>query len=109
CAAGAMSAVLKTHYRCTVTGVEYDATAAAQAAPHLDRIIVASLEDPDWLAPLKGEQFDTVLAADVLEHLHDPASCLRQLYRLLPEDGRLVVSVPNIAHGGVLASLLSGE
>src|SRR5690606_15741265 len=26
-----------------------------------------------------------------------------------PEDGRLVVSVPNIAHGGVLASLLSGE
>lgn len=109
CAAGAMSAVLTGHYGCRVTGVEYDAAAAAQAALHAQSVHVASLEDPDWLGVLAGRRFDTVLAADVLEHLRDPAACLRQLHDVLPEGGRLVVSVPNIAHGGVLASLLCGE
>jgi len=109
CAAGAMTAVLARHYGCRVTGVEMDAGAAEAAALHADAVHVASLEGPGWAAPLQGRQFDTILAADVLEHLHDPAACLHQLHPLLLEDGRLVVSVPNIAHGGVIASLLCGE
>lgn len=109
CAAGAMTVVLARHYGCQVTGVEMNAEAAAHAARYAETVHVASLEDPAWAEPLAGRQFDTVLAADVLEHLHDPAACLRQLHQFLPEDGRIVVSVPNIAHGGVIASLLCGE
>lgn len=109
CAAGAMTAVLAHHYRCKVTGVELDAEAARAAAPHAEAIHVASLEDPAWVAPLAGRQFDTILAADVLEHLHNPAACLQQLRPLLNSDGRLIVSVPNVAHGGVIAGLFCGE
>lgn len=109
CAAGAMTAVLARHYGCRVTGVEMDAEAAEAAALHAEAVHIASLEAPGWAAPLNGRQFDTVLAADVLEHLHDPAACLQQLHALLAADGSLVVSVPNIAHGGVIASLLCGE
>lgn len=109
CAAGAMTAVLARHYGCRVIGVEMDQGAALAAAPYAESVHIASLEDAQWHAPLVGQRFDTVLAADVLEHLHDPAACLQQLHSLLEDDGRLVVSVPNIAHGGVIASLLCGQ
>lgn len=109
CAAGAMSAVMKGFYQCRVTGVEYDAAAAESARPHCEEVIVASLESPGWSAPLQGRRFDTVVAADVLEHLRDPGACLDELKDLLTDDARLVVSVPNIAHSGVLAQLLQGQ
>src|SRR5690606_39995643 len=70
CAAGAMSAVLTRHNQCTVTGVEYDAKAAAEAALHCKTVITASLDGDQWMEPLQGRRFDTIIAADVLEHLH---------------------------------------
>lgn len=115
CAAGAMSAVLRHHYGCDVTGFEYDETAAQAARAHCNSVITGSLDTPDWPHQLpetarSGEApFGAVLAADVLEHLRNPGQCLRALHSLLPAGGTLVVSVPNIAHSGVLASLLNGE
>lgn len=109
CAAGAMTQVLARHYGCRVTGVELDPVAAEAARQYADTVHVLSLEDPAWQASLKGKTYDTVLAADVLEHLHDPAACLQQLHSLLKEDGRLIISVPNLAHGGVIAALLCGD
>lgn len=109
CAAGAMSAVLVSHYGCEVTGVEYDATAAEQARRFCQRVVLGNLDQPDWHEAFAGMQFDTILAADVLEHLRDPLTCLRQARKLLAQDGQLVVSVPNIAHSGVVAALLIND
>lgn len=107
CAAGAMSNVLTHHYGCQVTGVEFDTAAAAQARAHCVQVLEASLDDPDWVQGLGTARFDTVLAADVLEHIRDPLACLRAVRALLPEQGgQVVVSVPTLAHSGVLASLL---
>jgi len=39
--------------------------------------------------------FDVVTLWDVLEHLHDPAGSLREIYRILKPDGLLVIRVPN--------------
>lgn len=52
---------------------------------------------------------DVVLAADTLEHLGDPARMLRAIHLALPERGRLLLSVPNIANIYVRASLLVGR
>ncbi len=109
CAAGAMSAVLAGHYGCTVTGVEYEAPAAEQARRYCERVVQANLDDAAWADALEPQRFDTIVAADVLEHLRDPLACLRRARALLAENGRLVVSVPNIAHGGVLAALLAND
>lgn len=109
CAAGAMSAVLSRHYGCEVTGVEYDAAAGALAREHCAEVLQANLDLPDWSAPLAGRRFDTVLAADVLEHLRDPRQCLARILPLLEADGQLVISVPNISHAGVIASLLCDD
>src|SRR5690606_6236743 len=77
CAAGAMSAVMSRHYGCQVTGVEYDPAAAADARAHCRQVHVLSLDEPGWVSELSGAAFDTVVAADVLEHLRNPQACLR--------------------------------
>jgi glycosyltransferase involved in cell wall biosynthesis len=45
-----------------------------------------------------GTGFDVVLGADVLEHLYDPAKLLVEAKPLLAPGGRVMTSVPNIAH-----------
>jgi SAM-dependent methyltransferase len=50
--------------------------------------------------------FDLILLLDVLEHLPDSTTTLQQIRRLLNADGRIIVSVPNIAHLSVAVPLL---
>jgi 2-polyprenyl-3-methyl-5-hydroxy-6-metoxy-1,4-benzoquinol methylase len=109
CAGGAMSAVLSGHYGCRIIGVEMEEAAAEQARAFCQQVIVANLDAPGWETQLEGASFDTVVVADVLEHLRDPLDCLKRVRRLLKDDGQLIVSVPNIAHGGVLAALLAND
>lgn len=46
---------------------------------------------------LEPATFDLVTLWHSLEHVHDPASILREARRLLVESGRLIVAVPNFA------------
>jgi cyclopropane fatty-acyl-phospholipid synthase-like methyltransferase len=95
-----------------VTCVDADAAALEMAASRgVAETVVADLEAADWWAPLAGRTWDTVILADVLEHLRDPARILQALreQKLLAEDGSLVVSIPNATHQAVLAELLSGD
>jgi len=45
-----------------------------------------------------GTGFDIVLAADVLEHVRDPARLLREAKQTLRPGGTMFVCVPNVAH-----------
>lgn len=40
--------------------------------------------------------FDTVVCADVIEHIADPARALREIYRILPVDGNAIIIVPSL-------------
>ena len=53
--------------------------------------------------------FDTIVAADVLEHVRDPDGILVELCDLLAPGGLLVVSVPNIAHWYPRLRVVSGR
>jgi 2-polyprenyl-3-methyl-5-hydroxy-6-metoxy-1,4-benzoquinol methylase len=59
--------------------------------------------------PWSDQRFDVILAADVLEHLVDPAAVLRQLIKHLTARGRVVACVPNVAHLSVRLGLLMGR
>ena len=52
------------------------------------------------LLPYAAGSFDRALCLDVLEHLtfDDQAKALAELHRVLAPGGRLLVSVPNLAH-----------
>jgi len=94
--------------QCRVTAVEYDAQAAAALHGVAEEVIVGDLNDPATLARFTAE-FDVVLAGDVLEHLLDPQAVLNRISRLIVRSGRLVVSLPNIAHADVRMALLQGR
>lgn len=107
CAEGALGAALKTRNPAAeVTGIEFDQTMATRAADHLDRVLtVDAMTALDSLIA-EGQQFDLVVCGDVLEHLEDPWSALRQIRQLCPI-GQVVVSVPNIGHWTTWWSVLA--
>jgi SAM-dependent methyltransferase len=84
---------------------------AAARERGITRLIEADLESAAWSDAIDGESFDVIILADVLEHLREPEVLLRLIRErgLLAEGGRLVVSIPNIAHEAVAAELLSGR
>lgn len=44
--------------------------------------------------PFKDRSFDKVICSEVLEHLPDPNSCLKEINRILKPNGEIAVSVP---------------
>jgi SAM-dependent methyltransferase len=98
CATGYLAAELARR-GCRVTGVEADPVVAERARLHCETLVVGDVEDDDCCRALADiGRFDVVLCGDVLEHLRDPWSALRALAALAARDGRVVLSVPNVAH-----------
>ena len=44
--------------------------------------------------PFKDASFDKIICSEVLEHIPDDQQCIREIVRVLKEDGILAVSVP---------------
>ena len=109
CATGYMSEVLRSRKGCTVTGIEISPEAAEIAQEHCDRVIVGDAEELDYDELLGKERFDTILFADVLEHLKQPGDVLERIRPFLSRRGTVIASIPNIAHGSVRLALLAGE
>jgi SAM-dependent methyltransferase len=109
CATGYMSQVLRDRLDATVVGVELQAEAAEGASLHCERVVVGDVEELDLEAELGGERFDTILFADVLEHLRNPAAVLRRVRPFFAEGGAVVASIPNVAHASVRLALLAGS
>lgn len=106
CSAGYFGEALKAagHH---VVGVEPDENAARKAETILDEVYCGFVED--FFAANQGRTFDVITFGDVLEHLADPVAVLRMTRQFLAVDGRIVVSVPNVAHASVRAMLLGGD
>ncbi|HTU99458.1 MAG TPA: methyltransferase domain-containing protein [Luteitalea sp.] len=104
---GSVARVL-TSRGCLVTAIERDAGAVEVLRAHGVAAIQADLET------FTGEQlgdaiFDVVLLLDVLEHLADPRALLSRTTAWLAAGGRVLISVPNVAHAAVRLALLQGR
>ena len=107
---GVVGAWLAAHKGCTVVGVEYVPEAAQAAAARFAHMITGSIEDPAVQAQVRElAPYDAVIFADVLEHLVDPWGVLATLRPLLSPGGRVLLSVPNIAHWTARLNLLLGR
>jgi SAM-dependent methyltransferase len=105
-AADGFLAELLTRQGWQVTALERDPAQAAKARGRCHEVIVADL---DQAAPRLQGRFDAIVYGDVLEHLNDPLPVLVALDRALAGDGRVIVSVPNVAHLWVRFSLALGR
>lgn len=106
CSNGALGRNLKRRYPgVSVVGLEGDAQMARAASEWLDRVLVIDLDGESWKDELRGQRFDLIVCADVLEHTRRPDQILAFLAGLLAERGLLIVSLPNIRHWSALAQI----
>jgi LmbE family N-acetylglucosaminyl deacetylase/2-polyprenyl-3-methyl-5-hydroxy-6-metoxy-1,4-benzoquinol methylase/glycosyltransferase involved in cell wall biosynthesis len=110
CGPGSITKMMKQVGGCRVTGIEVDPAAIALAREHCEAIYSQDLNAEDWPEVLgRHEPFDTVVAADVLEHLYDPWRTLRQMAGLIAPQGSIVVSLPHAGHAALVASLVNND
>jgi len=108
CAAGQFGALVKQKYPGSrVIGVELNRAAAAAAREKLDHVFEQKVEDIDFAeAGVDPGSIDTVILADVLEHLYDPWRVMLDLKRHLSADAQVIASIPNTRHLGLSLGLL---
>lgn len=106
CGTGSMTMLVTDGLGCEVLGVEPD-PARADAARERGLEVVTGLLDEELLRD-RGP-FDVIILADVIEHLPSPGEMLLMLKEGLAPDGRILASVPNVAHWSVRMNLLLGK
>lgn len=109
---GYMTEYLKTELNCEIYCLEIDELAAAKAEKFCDKMIIADLNNTDWIEQVEDQfhSFDYLIFADVLEHLVKPEELLGELTdNLLRDDGKVMISVPHIGHTAVILQLMEGK
>ena len=102
-AGGELGGAVRGQFDRTI-GFEYDVDRVAQLRQHFDAAVIADLETVRRLpAGIRA-----IVLADIIEHLRDSSNLLRCVRQSLAADGRLFISVPNIANITVRLGLLFG-
>jgi 2-polyprenyl-3-methyl-5-hydroxy-6-metoxy-1,4-benzoquinol methylase len=110
CGPGSITKMLAQQGQCRVTGLELDPDAIKKVAPYCEAIMQADLNSAEWPRLLDGtEPFDVVVAADVLEHLYDPWTTLKQMVPFIGPNGYLVISLPHVGYAAVVSCLIDGD
>jgi methionine biosynthesis protein MetW len=106
CGTGAMALYVSRGRNVEIVGIEPDRDRAVLARERGFEVI-DGLATREALAD-KGD-FDVVMLADVLEHVPSPDQLLRIATEKLKPDGRVIASIPNVAHWTVRRDLLRGK
>jgi len=107
---GKFTRYLQQEKQCTVYAVEINAQYVEEVRPFCEKILHANIEDYTWLKEFQHIKFDYIIFADVLEHLYSPWQVLTRVKdNCLAHDGRILISIPNIAHSSVILALMNNE
>lgn len=112
CACGDLGKALKKEKNCTVYGMEYNKSSIemAEKTGSFEKIYQLDLNNFDINNYSNLEKkVDYIIFGDVLEHVIDPQKTLETFKKLLKKDGFFIISLPNIAHASIKASLLNDE
>jgi methionine biosynthesis protein MetW len=106
CSIGALGKQIKENTLTEVTGIEIDPSMAAIAQEKIDRVIIEDIEKLDILKYFNVNYFDCIILSDILEHLKEPWTTLKELNKILKFDGTIISSIPNIRHYTTIANLI---
>jgi 2-polyprenyl-3-methyl-5-hydroxy-6-metoxy-1,4-benzoquinol methylase/glycosyltransferase involved in cell wall biosynthesis len=106
CSAGYLGEYLRTlgHH---VTGLDITPEAIETAKTFLNEAYCLKVED--FLDQQPDRRFDVVIFGDVLEHVTNAEEVLKKTATALKPGGKVVASIPNVAHVAVRAMLLAGR
>ena len=106
CGEAPLGAALKQRQKCRVVGVELDHEAATIARKRIDDVYEGDVRE---IVAILDEQFDFIVGGDIVEHLDEPWTFLSDLRRISRPGGKLLLSLPNVAHASIVADLLQGR
>jgi O-antigen biosynthesis protein len=107
CAAGLIGREVKLRNpACRTIGIEPNEATAKLASQNLDQVLCGKFEDINLEAEgIAVGSIDTVIAADVLEHMYDPWHVMTGLKPYLSKDAQIILSIPNTRHLGLMKAL----
>lgn len=103
---GMMTKYLQENLLCEVHIIEYDKESFDNAIKYAQTGVCTDIEKDDWLDRFEEQYFDYIIYADILEHLRNPEAVLAKMRRFLKPNGKVLLSVPNVAHGDIIMNLL---
>lgn len=89
-----------------IFGIEMLEEMAKAAVARRIEVSKGDLNEP---FPFSDNSLDVITAAQVIEHLCDTDGFLREIHRVLKQDGYVVLSTPNLASLHIIAFLLIGK
>lgn len=104
CGEGMFGSYLRDKMSTEVWGIEIETKFATKAKKNLDKVYIGDAET--IIKKLPAKSFDVIVANDVLEHMVDPYSVLKEAKRILKKDGVVVSSIPNMRNYHVLHKLV---
>ena len=112
CACGDLGIALHQYKNCTMHGLEYNPesvniaqeTGSYKQVFQVDLNALSENQYPEYV-----RKFDWIIFGDVLEHVYDPQDAIRKILGYLKPKGRLLISLPNLAHASIKAGLLLDE
>jgi len=111
CASGALGAWVKSIYpEVELWGIESNKKVAKVAHGVYENVIVGDIQEvnfPEW--GLMDGSVDTLVLADVLEHVFNPWRTLERLRSLLTSDAQVLVSLPNARNLWLINELSGGR
>jgi len=106
CSAGYLGEYLRSqgHH---VTGLDITPEAIALAKAFLNEAYCMKVED--FFTEQPQRRFDVIIFGDVLEHVTNAEEVLKRSAFALKPGGKVIASIPNVAHVAVRAMLLAGR
>ena len=92
CGPGEVLHLARMHRSCMVVGVElaWRESFLALSQHRIDVVNADAMRLPFYAC------FDVIFALHVIEHVHDPVACVKQLISALAPGGRLIIECPNL-------------
>ena len=106
CSIGTLGAAIKAQTGAQVVGIELSQEMADVAATQIDMVFVGDVEEIIFRQAFQDLTFDTIILADLLEHLRDPWSVLAAAVKHLDRKGIVIASIPNVRHISTILSLV---
>lgn len=95
CGVGTLGELLKNKYHSKIHGIELSKTAIKKANK---RGVIAKKADIQKTWPFGKKAFDIVISQQVIEHLANPDSLIKESRRVLKDKGTLIITTPNLAN-----------
>lgn len=108
-ATGRFTKYLKEKMACQVDIVELNQDDFKKAMNYAEDGMCTDIDNMEWVEYFKDNKYDHIIFADVLEHLREPQRVFNACADFIKEDGSVLFSIPNVAHGDILANIYNND